>query len=649
MADGFITFAQAGINFLLGPSTDPTTDTENASVIRLSANARTDALTRAAAAIALDAPNPWAVSARKTGTVAWSGGATITGTGTSFLTDLVADKEIVLEIPAINDPLGEGFMYHVLPGAPTTNTSVPINAFYSPFFTGSVGSVSGANYRVEVDTINGSGFNALIEQLMYYDFGYALYQSAYKHAAHADGATLMSNADAVAKLWWEHPINQTARRAAQFGNPGDLWPGSRHAALGTLLVWALRDCPGASAGTATNVFDYCLDVADAAHAQWNTGREAYTGIASDVRDPGYAIHWQTMLSVVHPVEATRDACRAKALVGSLDYLVRLQNADGTFRALNTAWWNFTTDTDNYPAAQPFLSGLLLNALVDLHRSLREDPAYAAEAAEILAAIKLGVDGQIKSYGGAPNHAGYSAVTGAGTAPLRALTYAIGGPDFGYTAVTPCELIPGDTDRWYDPKATTEASVAGGTSLADAIASARFLNSTVVHAPYYAAIYSSGATRTAYLAFGDELLASQWEYTDGDGFRSQWYVPSPKNKDWDEHMRAQMRGLAWRKLAVAGATTDDPEDLVLASLAIIVQPSGAVSGRPLAVQPVIHVLDDEGNLDTTYDGAVLATVDTGVSTIPVGGIVSAVGGVGTFRFLTLEGEEDMAILQFSAEP
>jgi hypothetical protein len=115
------------------------------------------------------------------------------------------------------------------------------------------------------------------------------------------------------------------------------------------------------------------------------------------------------------------------------------------------------------------------------------------------------------------------------------------------------------------------------------------------------------------------------------------------------MRAQMRGLAWRKLAVAGATSDDPDDLVLASLAIVVQPSGAVSGRPLAVQPVIHVLDGSGNLDTTYDGAVTASVDTGVSTIPVGGIVSAVGGVGTFRFLTLEGEEDMAILQFSAEP
>lgn len=567
MTAGYITFPTAALAALLGPSTDPTTDTENLAIVRLSGYTRTDSLTRAATTLAIDSPRPWAVGVTKTGTVSYGGGAAMTGSGTLFSTELsptANNENIFFDIPAGSDPKGEGYTHNMLYSAPTSNTSAPMNVTYGGFWAAKLGSLSGLSYRLETLTVNGSGINGVLEQLMYYDYSFVLYQQAYKHGATADAATMMANADAIARLWWDHPVNATARRVADPTNGGIVWPGSREACLGGLMAWALRGCPGAvkasPAATVTNVWQYCYDSAIAYWHQWLEGKGATDHIAFDTRDGGYALHWLVMLAQVHPTPAVQADCLTKAVDAAVNYFIRLQYPDGTFRATTFQWWDATLHANGYPAMQPFLVSLLIEALIDLHRAIRTNVTYAAQAATVLAAIKQGIAGLQLAYGGTPNHAGYTAVTGAGNAAVRGFTYALAGVDFGYDATTYAEAIPGDLNglRWYDPKVGVQNDVIAGSTLADAIAAKRFLNSTSVHAPFYAAIYESDPTkRAAFLAFGDELLKAQWEYTDGDGFRSQWYTAAPKNKDSDEHMRAQMRGLAWRKLAVAGATNDDP--------------------------------------------------------------------------------------------
>lgn len=654
VAGGFALLSSAALRFLLGPQTDPVSDTETPAIVRLSGNTASDPLVRAPTTIALGTPNPWAVSARLSGTVSYAGGAgPMTGVGTHFLTELAAGGgTIVLEIPAAKDPKGEGFYYLILHGAPTTDTSVPINAVYGGYFPAAIvgGAVAGVSYRREILNVDGTGFDGVIEKLMYYDFGYALYQSSYKHQDQVAGATIGDYADRIAKLWWDHPINATARRAGVVTDHGIIWPGSRHAALATFFTWALRGCPGASfPNTDTNVWAYAKDVATAAWMQWLEGHESYDHVPYDTRDGGYALHWCVMLSVLHPDATVRADFQAKALSAAINYFIRLQYADGTWRAPE-AWRNCTTTLVGYPAMQPFLVALLVNALIDLHRSIKGDATLATQAATVLASIKQGIRGLMLAYGGPPHHAGFTAVTGLGSAPVRAFAYSYGGPDLGWDFLSApgsgCQpLVPGSPDgsRWNDPKLNIEATVAAGTPLAYAVSAQRFLNSTSVHAPFYAALMSPlGSTdRSDFLSWGDELLNAQWEYTDGDGFRSQYDTPAPKNKDWDEHFRAQMRGIAWRKLVMAGAIDEVFTPIApplpgasteIAALVIVTAPSAAKRMTPFTVQPVVKAVDENGATVTDFNGIVTAFKRGGRGTLRGTTSVRAVNGIATFTDL-----------------
>ncbi len=79
--------------------------------------------------------------------------------------------------------------------------------------------------------------------------------------------------------------------------------------------------------------------------------------------------------------------------------------------------------------------------------------------------------------------------------------------------------------------------------------------------------------------------------------------------------------------------------VVASLAVVTQPAGAVSGAAFTTQPVVRVLDAQGNVVTTGAGATIAvTVSraTGTATLSGTTTVNAVAGVATFTDLAFGG-------------
>src|SRR5688572_19599623 len=71
------------------------------------------------------------------------------------------------------------------------------------------------------------------------------------------------------------------------------------------------------------------------------------------------------------------------------------------------------------------------------------------------------------------------------------------------------------------------------------------------------------------------------------------------------------------------------ELVPARLEVVTQPSGAVPGAILNVQPVVQIQDPSDKPVTTSTAQVTATLATGVGTLSGTTTVSAVNGVATF--------------------
>jgi len=77
-----------------------------------------------------------------------------------------------------------------------------------------------------------------------------------------------------------------------------------------------------------------------------------------------------------------------------------------------------------------------------------------------------------------------------------------------------------------------------------------------------------------------------------------------------------------------------------SLGVVTQPSGAVTGTPFSVQPVVHIRDGAGATVTSGSGsglAVTASIASGSGTLSGPTTVSAVNGVATFQGLAITGE------------
>ena len=88
----------------------------------------------------------------------------------------------------------------------------------------------------------------------------------------------------------------------------------------------------------------------------------------------------------------------------------------------------------------------------------------------------------------------------------------------------------------------------------------------------------------------------------------------------------------------GADTRDvnPDCDIVASLRFSIQPGNGQAGSPLSPQPIIEVLDAQGNLDTSYNGPVMLVIGNNPAAGTLAGdtIVSAVNGVASFSNISI---------------
>jgi YD repeat-containing protein len=94
-------------------------------------------------------------------------------------------------------------------------------------------------------------------------------------------------------------------------------------------------------------------------------------------------------------------------------------------------------------------------------------------------------------------------------------------------------------------------------------------------------------------------------------------------------------------------------LDFSKLLFTTQPTGAQSGTPLTVQPVVHLVDNSGNLRTDFNGPVTVTIQPGTGT--TGAVlqgqttVTATGGVATFTDLRVDRAGNGYVLQATIGP
>ena len=87
----------------------------------------------------------------------------------------------------------------------------------------------------------------------------------------------------------------------------------------------------------------------------------------------------------------------------------------------------------------------------------------------------------------------------------------------------------------------------------------------------------------------------------------------------------------------------------ATLALRMQPVGAASGAPLAMQPIVEVRDAAGNVVTSAAAAITASIATGGGTLTGTTTIDAIAGIATFTNLVITGASGVRTLAFVAPP
>ena len=203
--------------------------------------------------------------------------------------------------------------------------------------------------------------------LNYYD----LPLTEYIAYARTGDAAFLAYAQKCADAWWKHPdwIKQGAQR--DFGN--GYGPPPRHAGVGGLILRALDGRP--------EMWDWLNAYTRYHFDLWLKRRINDSQLYYGVREGAFALHYATwlakMLPDTFPLQAGGTATNGAALRAQyladieaiwVQYFGRLQYADGSWR-WNTYPDEFV-DTDGgtlQGIMQPFMVGLLLNALIDVHR------------------------------------------------------------------------------------------------------------------------------------------------------------------------------------------------------------------------------------------------------------------------------------------
>lgn len=187
----------------------------------------------------------------------------------------------------------------------------------------------------------------------YYDLGLALYRL---YARTSDPADL-ARARKVTDSWWANSWwidNGNKRLWLQ----GTVSPPPRHAGLGGLILRALDGRP--------EMWGWINEYTRFHFDHWVKKRVTSATLFYGLREGAFMLHAATWLAKAHPDAAIRAVYLADVEAASVQYYGRLQQTDGSWR-----WDDFDyKDSDGGTlkgVMQPFMVGLLLNALVDVHR------------------------------------------------------------------------------------------------------------------------------------------------------------------------------------------------------------------------------------------------------------------------------------------
>src|SRR6185369_2227034 len=181
--------------------------------------------------------------------------------------------------------------------------------------------------------------------------------------------TFLGYAEKCADAWWQHP--QWIQSGAQRDFSNGQGPPPRHGGIGGLILRAIDGRP--------EMWDWINTYTRYHFDLWLKKRINDPGLYYGVREGAFALHYATWLAKSLPdsfplqsggTEINGAALRAQYQADiesiAVNYYGRLQQADGSWR------WDDPDfiDTDGGTLkgiTQPFMIGLLLNALIDVHR------------------------------------------------------------------------------------------------------------------------------------------------------------------------------------------------------------------------------------------------------------------------------------------
>ena len=448
------------------------------------------------------------------GTVSVTNGSVIVnGVGTRFLSEVDPNGPA----PYFNGRLrvaeaGETTFQQVQVASVESDMRMTLSAPYA--FSSQTGVAASTFYNVP--TI---GWNSdIYMNANYYDLALCLYALYYR----TGNPNHLANARKVADSWWLSPQikSGTARDFQTYSYS------PRNSSLGGLMLRALDGRP--------EMWDWLNAYTRYMFDNWVKLHVDDAQLYQGLRDGSYMTLYATWLGRVLPAEFPLTAggaatnglqLRAQLLAdaenAAVNYYVRLQYPDGSWR------WDdgYYVDADGgrlQGIMQPFMVGLLMHALIDVHRATSSSVKKEAIKASVLKAVDHLYNGGpfMKRSAGIPNS----------TIRWRAFNYFY----HGGTTVNPTKYQNGD---FAGVNASSVYDVEG----------ARQATSTVFHALGWA--YSvTGDQR--YADWGADMFDSIF------GFREDPvsdYVAGGDPKGYNQHYRAGGRYLAWRYGANASPT------------------------------------------------------------------------------------------------
>ena len=316
---------------------------------------------------------------------------------------------------------------------------------------------------------------------MYYDQGLVQYLNYYR----TGDVRFLEIARRITDHWYAGYKGSTAQTP-------------RGVALGGIMLRALDGRP--------ELWDYIVRWADRHWTSWLGRSLDSPNLHYGVRDGGYVLLYTAWLAQVHPDSAVRARMAARALRAGRDYYARLQHPDGSWR------WKDSAGTPGF-FQQPFMVGLLLEALIETH----EVTGDTAVARAILKSVEN----------------------------LYTVGYRKDEP------VQPADKAKGAAWRgmWYFVYGDQCQSGCGNTRLnggwdTNTIRSVRQMNATVVHAFGYAYVISGEAK---YRTMGDEVFAATFGKGRGPGADAFYSLADFRAKEYNQSYRSAGRYLAWRAM------------------------------------------------------------------------------------------------------